>query len=409
MTKIHWPNPVRGKSAAGSKAASWMNRLLAAARMAAIVDAKGIGCSVKLAQGDDGSTLIVSPLLPQDTAAAAATYYPFKIYKPQSTWLAATGITFNETTGEPINCAIDATQPTALPGRVNPNTDWWRFWAVREGLVSVRSFEFSCFDEQFIFPGAQFLTTSRDFATVIPVSGCDSIGPTHNSVGLGYEQDPSTLDKTYGASVVPIILPGNADAQGFYNYALWVGMESSAGIDVNYSARLKCRRYSAYTQYASAFPNQPDSSHVPVGVISTLGYDWYKAGGTDATKLTVYQIQYGHALDRYGVFNSGNPYFNATLNYRGDWNNDPDLPYLCFYPGDVVKVQEQFDFTAASTGGITTTVGVAGPGGSSASMYVTSLYMSTVVGFTADPATDTNWVKVSGADTVASNDGTPNL
>lgn len=335
----------------------------------------------------------------------AVPMFPFKIYKPDLSTIANVGTIF-DIFGNPSDIAINSTVPTNLPLTVNPTTDAWRIWAVREGLVSARSYLFTCFDQQFVLPGFLFKTTNSDFSTLLEVKGCDKIG-IGQPVGVPYDFDvlSSNLVK-----VKPIILPFNFDFSGLYSIVLWIQVDME-----NITATLMGTRYQTLSGYQSAFPNPTDSSFIPVGMITSLGINFYKSAG-DPKAVTGFNIQIGDLLSRYGSFqnNNGNSLaddliFSATTNYRGDFLNDNRLADLVFYPGDIVKVEGEIDLTATSSGGILTTVTATIPAtASSHKLFSQNLWMMTSVGFTTDPTTDPDWVKISGLDVSTQNNPTPN-
>jgi hypothetical protein len=345
-------------------------------------------------------------------------FYPFKIYQPDISTLASMGWTF-DINGNPTAINIDATVPTNLPTTINPNTDGWRIWAVREGMVSCRGSQYISFDYQHWLPGLSATTTASDFSFTFEVSeGCDGIGIGSNSVGTPYDYDPVTdFSLNAPVQVTPIVLPFNFDSSGLYSIALWLQIDM-----VNGGAVLMGTRYQTLAGATNAFPQPTDSSYVPIGSITSLGYNFYANGGNPES-LTAYQIQFGNVLSRYGLFqnNLGNTnldglLYSATLNYRGDFLNDDGLADNAFYPGDVVKIEQEIDVTAtaASTGGITTTVTIelngnaVGAPGASPNLFVEQLWMMTTTGFTSDPTTDPNWVLISGISLSPITSPTPN-
>jgi hypothetical protein len=340
-------------------------------------------------------------LTPPQTQQTFEEFHPFKIYQPDTNLLATTGTTF-DISGNPLSIAIDSTVPTNLPTTVNPTTDGWRIWAVRTGRVSARGSTFISYDYQLWIPGNNSITNDSDFASTFEVAGCDGIA-IGNQNGLPYEFDPALVS---GYQISPIVLPFNFDSFGLYSIALWVQIDM-----INLTAQLKATRYNTLSGYASAFPQASDGSFVPIGAITSLGYNYYQSGANPKA-LTAFQIQYGNAINRYGMFqnNQGNTsgdglVFSASINYRGDFLNDVGLSSFAFYPGDVVKIQKEIDLTATSTGGITTTINT---GGATNKLFPQELWMMTAVGFTSDPTTDPNWVKISGLDISTQTNRTPN-
>ena len=361
-----------------------------------------IGKEAKIHQSDANTLIEIPP-----ATVADPTFYPFKIYKPDFSTLSSTGWTF-DALGNPVSIAINSTIPTNLPTTINPTTDGWRIWAIRTGRVSARGSFFVSYDLQFWVPGISGTTIDSSFSVNFEIKdGCDSIGMSWSS-GFPYDYNPiGTI-----AKITPIVLPYFFDASSLYSIALWIKVDFE-----NQSAEIMGTRYQTLAGYGTAFPDPPDSSYIPLGAITSLGPDFYSSGG-DPTKLTAYNIREGNIADRYGLFqnNLGNTLlsgllYSAGLNYRGDFLNDTDMDLNAYYPGDVVKIERQINLTATSTGGINTSVkatDASGSEGNSSSLFAQSLYMMTVAGFTTDPTTDPNWVKITGLDVKTQTDQTPN-
>ena len=65
------------------------------------------------------------------------------------------------------------------------------------------------------------------------------------------------------------------------------------------------------------------------------------------------------------------------------------MQYNAYYPGDVVKIES--NFVSAPT-----------------TIYSQDSWMMTAIGFTTDPTTDANWVKISGCGLTSETNQTPN-
>ena len=130
-------------------------------------------------------------------------YYPFKIYKPDISLLGNTGVIF-DAEGVPNTIAINAFAPTNLPTTVNPKTDGWRIWAIREGMVSQRGYDFAQTDYQLFTPGGQAQVNLSDFSTSFEITtGCDTVGIGFQQ-GLPYDFDPSQSSSAAPVTIVPI-------------------------------------------------------------------------------------------------------------------------------------------------------------------------------------------------------------
>lgn len=362
----------------------------------------------------DGNTIYEIP--PQ---VDKENFYPFKIYKPDFSLLTPQGNTFDDS-GNPVAINIDSTVPTNLPTTVNPKTDGWRIWAVRTGMVSLRSYEFAQTDVQFFFPGGSgsAQVNLSDFSTSFEVSsGCDGIGIGFQQ-GLPYDFDPADGTAQAPVSITPIVINADPDEFGLYGFALFLKTTSVFAPEANTPATLMGLSYDAHFGGELVFPTPTDSSFIPIGVISSLGWGFYNGQG-NPKYLTAYQIQYGNVINRYGIFENNfddeQLNYSANLNFRGNWQTDL-IVNSCFYPGDLIQYQRELDFTATSTvnapgvGTVTTTVVITDPDAeeTGASLFVTELYMATVVGFTDDPTFDPNFVKISGVDFTPNENPTPN-
>ena len=338
-------------------------------------------------------------------------YHPFKIYQPDPATLASTGWIFDATTGAPTSIAIDATQATSLPTRVNPLTDGWRIWAVRTGMVAVRTPDTLAFQDNASFaPLSNPGLPGADFAFIFETTdGTDGVGAQS---AYAAETD---LVAAGGAAVKPFVLT-NSEAVAIW--ALW--LKVTPVFDAS-GALPKAILYgkdvtglgSGVSGIATGapFPSAKDSSIVPVGILTVSKYNstliWSEAN----------QIQYGSIINRFGVTYN----FQATdwitgdnalflqwpMNYRGNWLTD-SIQGNAFYPGDVVKVQTQFILGLDGTNATGTNVTLTDFYGyvfENPTLYFQNFYLNTGFGFTSDPTTDPNWVLISG--TVLHDQDTP--
>ena len=325
-----------------------------------------------------------------------SSFYPFKIYKPKTTWLSTTGWIF-DTLGVPHGIAINSNIPTNLPTTINPTTDGWRIWAVREGLCGVRSNSQASFYYQYWFPGSSGTTVGADFSVMLECSygGCDGVGVGNNSYGFPYDFNPDD----YGlCKVIPIVLPANFTGALGQSFCLSIETGEAA-------TRLRGRVANNISEYNTLFntegsfggvPGYP-SALVPIGVISTLGFNLFKSQGA-AKSLTAFNLQFGHIQNRYGMFQSnaanhthaaGPLSYYLTKNFRGNFLTDYGMSSACYYPGDSVIVEK-----AVVISGTT--------------IYYQNIWTMTNIGFTSDPTTDPNWFLESGASTVHIASTTPN-
>jgi len=355
---------------------------------------------------------------PQTPISKLEQFHPFQIYKPQirkvnGFWMNSAGLGYSfGTVGAQDGVlgdqgvTIDDTQPTAIDGNgngtLNPATDGWRIWAVRSGIVSFRNGVDPSTVKTFI-PGQNIAVEMPDYSIGFEVNGTDGyqIGSpntifTIDNVGFPYEFNPDTTDQFGG--VIPIILPPTfVNNTANYIFALWIATNNSL-------PAYPCLNGMAYDADSvdpkTIFPVPKTSFTIPVGAIAQQGYKKFVSGG-QSTDLTPYQILYGNQTEgRYGFFAnsfldlpvSSNPlYYNATLNYRGSWQNDA-ITGLYFYVGDVVKYQQAVSI----------------PTSPATTLYSESLFMCGVAGTTANPSTDTNWSMISGVRLTSDTAKTPN-
>ena len=329
-------------------------------------------------------------------------FHPFQIYKPDFSLINPnkTAFCFADD-GALTQILIDNTVPTSLVngnGTVNLLKDGWRVWAVRTGRISIRNYGELPVSTQFFYPGSQISLLASDLGESTEVFGCDGLSPGgpaggaagYDTAGFPYEYNPEEGSPL--GFIFPIVLPGTfPKGSNTFAFSLYIGGAGGSyfpslngiALDLSVSGNDKL-----------LFPIPATSDTMPIGCISCIGYKGYASPGTNA--LTAYQFQYGNVENRQGCYensflsyagiSSNDPLvYSAGLNFRGSWQNDLHLNENVYYPGDVIKFQEQINFTA--TGGISITP---------ASLFVQQLYMCGVVGFTSDPSTDSNFSLISG-------------
>ena len=353
-------------------------------------------------------------MTPPQAQSEIQPFHPFQIYKPeikklnfqvegdpptiQSSWMnfESLGWTFDPITFSLTQITFDSTVPTDFStGTINPVTDGWRIWAVRTGLVSCRNGENSPSSTQIFDPGSDVAITMPDLATANEVSGCDgySIGgrelTSNLQFGFPYEFNPST-DNGQFEGVTPIVLPSSfVDNDHSYILSLWI-QSPTAG-----APALMGRAFDFDSTGGNVlFPVPQTGQTIPLGAIANVGFE-SQLQNSDTDGLTAYQFIYGNMVDRYGVYRNSflenetsDPLgYNATLNFRGSWQNDA-ITTGYFYPGDVVKFQ-----TSMTIGGTT--------------VYSENLYMCAIAGTSSNPSTDPNWTMISGIRLTSDTDETP--
>ena len=377
---INWPAPPSGLSTE----ASWFRKLLMACRQTEILP--GVGYRVK--ETSNGRILdILKQPVPSFTQVPGM--HPFRIYKPNLSALPTTGLIF-DMDGNPSSIAIDSTAPTNLPTTVNPGTDAWRFWAVRNGLVQYRSFYTGVGETIFdIFDWNAFGGSES-------TCGTDGITPFQNVDYHQFPYDESTTIVLPSGEPYPhkhgnvLVLNGSFDDVASNGFGLWIKIEPDGdGVTVGISVIGQLLTGGETDIVASSFI-------IPIGkIIGDLGY--FSDNGTWGDLITQ-QFLFDHVLNRYpiGMFSNGKPLITDTLPgasiYRGDWDND-DIQDQIFYGGDFIQVRQEIDFSASSSGGINTTI-------TPNKIYSKQLWMMIgEAGFTTDPTTDPDWIQIGGITT----------
>jgi len=359
-------------------------------------------------------------LTPPAAITQTDTFFPFKIYQPDLSQIADFGYILDNQIENLRNfTAIDSTVPTNLPTTINPITDGWRIWAIRDGMYSARNFESVNFQDVVIEQPptrSTFNIPMSDFS----MSGNtgDGAGDLTDAQGLDYDIPSGEYPQTN--PVIPIILSGEPDSIGFYSFSIWLAINST--FDFSFGAQICGQQFDTATGTASAFPEPPygftgspdtyqgELTVFPIGIISTVSAS---NPSNVPTQLSAIQIQLGNCFSQYGEVNLAEftsddgaaTVYSAGLNYRGDFLNDPNLSQEVFYPGDVVRIQKAISIAASSSGGITTSININGGGDT---VYAQNLYLMTTIGFTTDPTTDSNWTLISGVNLTSITTPTPN-
>lgn len=262
-------------------------------------------------------------------AADPQKFHPFKIYQPNKSSLPPTGLIF-DSSGNPSSIAIDQTVPTNLPTTVNPKTDWWRFWAVRNGIVEYRQIYETIlqFDINQNWPVTNNFAVQIDIANFNRDNGCGGtdgacpfFGNIYIETGLEYD-DPTTSiqgqSEADGFSSV-LIIDGDVDSNGIIDFFIYINIYQPP-TPGDYNITIAGQRNYSNSPLQIRSPNI-----IPVGFVFSNALSEVSAA-ENPYNMIVEQILFGHAVNRYTP--------GALIN-RGDWTAD-SLSGQYFYPNDIV-------------------------------------------------------------------------
>ena len=322
--------------------------------------------------------------MPQPTVDTAA-YFPFKVYQPDppsSAGIVSAGKTYGtifDNFGNSSVIAIDATVPTNLPTTVNPGTDGWRFLSVRGGYFYYRGL-------YSLFPSGSGYLSSEQYHIYPDPGGIDGVTIGSDWVAPNYPALEQPFDSQSKVSLwntffstdgSPIIINGTWNGSTQILFAIWLDVPPETPSTGFGPVQLKAMRFDAGygTLPTIGFPFKIPIAYISTGIFNT------------AYSYTINQIQWGHIALQYGAglydySNPGSPVSTdpicGPLLPRGNWSTDA-ITSQAFYPGDIVIINQTLNF-----------------GGSVGSKTNRQLWMMTQTGFTANPATDPNWVQIAG-------------
>ena len=289
--------------------------------------------------------------------------HPFKIYQPDLSSFSNDPQIYQDqgpkraiyygADGLPVLVPIDPTKPTNLPITVNPNTDAWRLWAVRNGMIERRSLYYPA------------LTTepSNNYAQLINIYDMNQVGfwgsllgtncrtrmsGTDGLGGYKYEtandfDDPTTQIAWEGDVFV---LGDNATnlTQGFFFIEIMPEFYPIPSGTAYLNAGLISVKYVQGIGQPSDSPNI-----IPVGFVD----------GNAKYGCFASQYLFDHLVNRYPVGNmfTGDGSAPASRQmipggaiYRGCWQTDADLVNQYFYPGDVIYYTPDTTTTITKSG-----------------------------------------------------------
>jgi len=355
---INWPAPPSGMG----NEANWFRKLLSACRQTEILP--GVGYRVK--ETSNGRILdILKQTTPPFTQVPGM--FPFRIYKPNPLPPDGTAVTTFDSNGAQVAAVVSrlvATDFTASTPTINPNTDAWRFWNVRTGLVEVRPY--------FSVAPDLWYSNWTNYSEVLDVwLGTDDVEPT-GEPSMAFD-DPTTVAQSGGTT---LIIPGTPASGEGIEFSLWIQIVPDVDEYDVPTISIMGKTFFANGIYSDPFPDNSPFV-IPIGFIFTTFYGIIPIA--DVTDLTVSQLTFNHIVNRWaiGMFGDGGI---GALSYRGDWDVD-DIQDMVFYPGDVIR-----KYVTVNAGG-------------NATYYfpARNLYMSNAVCFTDDPTTDGNFTWIAGA------------
>lgn len=304
-------------------------------------------------------------LLPQSTE----NFYPFKLYQPDPSNYPANintiGTTFDQN-GNASMVYINPSIPTNLmsvPPTINPNTDSWRLWLIRDGIVEIRPYYSVIIDLQnggyesdgpainnFAFQQDVYFGTDL-FANQYDAQSAAG-GVTNGFFETTGESEFGFPDANiYGGTLViggPFMDTGEpSEAPSVF---FWIEITPDTNDIQVPLARIKLRRYGGGA--GGAYDNLPMPAYspfiIPVGFVTFYG---------DETSFNIDQRIFNHAIFRWQTAvlptqytglgaqviappSQANLYTTTMIGanqYRGNWQTDSAvIADQVFYPGDYV-------------------------------------------------------------------------
>lgn len=333
--------------------------------------------------------------------------YPFQIYPCDIPATGATNcLTFDPVTFEPISCVINSEVSTdfaANPPTINPDTDSWRFYALRGGYIQVRPYY------TVISPGQQnnIFNYNKDCAHLFrftnesngDMSPTDGIDPNLQARESNQWDSPS--GNRGNVLVIPSLNVNASDLDGDGNilFALWIEIVPDTSNTENIVAELRGGRWSldpiGGLYIRNPFPSF-SSSVIPIAIVKSKQSD-FTSTSPAPYDLLVDQIQFGHIIDRYpsGMFNvtGGTPAAGVLIPgpmiQRGDWDMD-DIKDQVFYPGDCIIA------TISSAVQLSATIDEGDSVDDRTTSIVTKrgIFTPKIITLTSDPATDPHFQMV---------------
>lgn len=265
------------------------------------------------------------------------TFFPFKIYQPGVTTQTQCTLFGQQGSSAPFTgaaCTIDPTNPTNLgttPPTINPTTDAWRFFAVRNGLVEYRaiynqyvagsngipSVPYDPNNWGYKFGGFVSFITNSDRVGIWPDEAFDETNPDTAPALLAVGINPDGANALYVQLWIQIVADSLTSAIPTFTICGTCNLDNS-----------------------SLLPYAP----IPGPLVIPLGQAIFQP---QTNALVAYQETFDHINNRYpggnGNFGGisqgtlGNIRGNCSVSFDTTQTQSPaDLAQQIFYPGDLI-------------------------------------------------------------------------
>jgi hypothetical protein len=162
------------------------------------------------------------------------------------------------------------------------------------------------------------------------------LGTLHEVLIVANNNTPITVTN-YEYAATFIVPTSNPDGDGVAWASWWIQYDEGATPGTTDDAKIYCRSLAG-----AGFPSGPQASDLfPLGAnIIPIGYAYGKVlnGATPIAnpKFVIVQLLYDNAINRYSPVSDLSSPVQASLHFRGDWDDD-SLAGKFFYDGDIVK------------------------------------------------------------------------
>jgi len=266
-------------------------------------------------------------------------FYPFKIYQPTNFKDFDTGFAFDPITYDLVDCLIDSNIPTVYPYTVNPDTDAWRFWAIRAGQVEIRPI-YTLISDATVCD----LRSPNNYGWKFDFGdGCDG-NSQYGSIIEPYTEFDTPTTKT---KLPPLILPDPISGDFTNPYiAFYLWIQIVPDTQKNVLPYAKIQGYMGTNVFAANQIPVQGKYTIPIGTIDNNNS--FDGGVYHLDNFTVDQFIFDNQVNLFpkggGNFlykDAFSPDGSTSLNYRGFYRSAGtswplDLKDQIMYPGDVV-------------------------------------------------------------------------